>query len=264
MEETDTSFYWEFQDSPEVLLGKFENTSWCRHQSQNWKKMLPAEHQKPAANCTGVVDFKACLGNTVNFCPTNISCQCKNEKPFCRCDFSRVDWREFWYMDPKCSHLWNTLDLILVTVLPAIALVIIVAAIFYCVYYCKSEKARNQTNPPYCEAQHNPAFTVETAGSLGHVYHQSPKDGWVGRIPKAVLRRPDFDDGPAPSQLENYSGTATDKDPVNGPMHPQPLRRPDPTTDYFSNQRPQYEKSGYPSNNLPYADYAEGRQYRRY
>ncbi|XP_075018053.1 uncharacterized protein LOC142087597 [Calonectris borealis] len=204
-------------------------------------------------SCTGVEDFKACLGNTDNFCPTGISCQCKNEKPFCRCDYFRVDWKEYWYMGPKCNHLWNTLDFILVTILPAVGLVIVVVVIFYCVYYSKSEKAGNQTNPLYREAQHNPAFTAETAGNLGHVYQQSPRDVRVGQIPKPVLRRQDFDDVPTPSQLQNYS-----------PMHPQPLRRPDPATDHFSNQRSQYEKFGYPSSNLPYADYAEGRQYQKY
>ncbi|KFV89839.1 hypothetical protein N326_00549, partial [Eurypyga helias] len=76
-------------------------------------------------DCTGVQDFKACLGNAENFCPANISCQCKNEKPFCRCDYFRVDWIEYWYMGPKCNHLWSTLDFILVTILPAVALVII-------------------------------------------------------------------------------------------------------------------------------------------
>ncbi|XP_075291358.1 uncharacterized protein LOC142363087 isoform X3 [Opisthocomus hoazin] len=205
------------------------------------------------ANCTGIEDFEACLGNTDKFCPTNISCQCKNEKPFCRCDYFRVDWKEYWYMGPKCNHLWNTLDFILVTTLPAVALVIVAVVISYCVYYRKSEKAANQTNPRYREAQHNPAFMAEMAGNLGRVYQQSPRDGWVGQIPKAVLTRQDFDDVAAPSRLENYSS-----------RHPQPLRRPDPATDHLSNQRPQYERFGYPSNNLPYAGYAEGRRYREY
>ncbi|KFP92824.1 hypothetical protein N329_11353, partial [Haliaeetus albicilla] len=44
----------------------------------------------------------------------------------CRCDYFRVDWKEYWYMGPKCNHHLNTLDLILVTILPAVALVIIV------------------------------------------------------------------------------------------------------------------------------------------
>jgi len=33
-------------DSPETLLGRLENSSWCKHQSQAWKKMLPAENEK--------------------------------------------------------------------------------------------------------------------------------------------------------------------------------------------------------------------------
>ncbi|XP_009324928.1 PREDICTED: uncharacterized protein LOC103919187 [Pygoscelis adeliae] len=212
-----------------------------------------SEQEALKPNCTAVEDFKACLGNTDNFCPTNISCQCKNEKPFCRCDYFRVDWKEYWYMGPKCNHLWNTLDLILVTILPAVALVIIVVGIFYCVYYCKNEKAGNETHPPYREAQYNPGFSAETAGNVGHVYQESPRDVWVRQIPKVVLRQQDFDDDPTPHQLENYSS-----------MHPQPLRRPDPATDHFSNQRPQNEKLGDPRNNFPYAGYAEGRQYRKY
>lgn len=45
-------------------------------------------------------------------------------------------------------------------------------------------------------------------------------------------------------------------------MHLQPLRRPDVATDYFSNQRHQSERFAYPSADLPYADYAAGRQYQ--
>lgn len=29
-----------------MLLGKFENSLWCKHQSQAWKKMLSAKNQK--------------------------------------------------------------------------------------------------------------------------------------------------------------------------------------------------------------------------
>jgi len=49
---------------------------------------------------------------------------------------------EYWYMGPKCNQLWNTLDLILVTVLPAVALVFLVVVISQCVHYCKGKKAR--------------------------------------------------------------------------------------------------------------------------
>ncbi|XP_013047654.1 uncharacterized protein [Anser cygnoides] len=201
--------------------------------------------QTSEPNCTAVEDFKACLGNTDNFCPTNISCQCKNEKPFCRCDYYREGWQEYWYMGPKCNQLWSTLDLILVTILPAVALVFIVIVIFQCVHCCKSKKAGKQTNSPCREAQHNPAFTHELSGNLGH--QQPPRDAWIGQMPKAVLRRQDFDDFPTSSQSDNYS-----------PVYSQPSRRPD----YVSNQRPQqYDKFGYSGNNTPYA---ERRQYQRY
>ncbi|KFW79553.1 hypothetical protein N305_05425, partial [Manacus vitellinus] len=77
-------------------------------------------------NCSGVEDFEACLGNTTQFCPSHFPCLCKNGEPFCRCDYFRVGWKDYWYMGPKCNHLWNTLDFILVATVPAVTLVIIV------------------------------------------------------------------------------------------------------------------------------------------
>ncbi|XP_025917038.1 uncharacterized protein LOC112963829 [Apteryx rowi] len=201
--------------------------------------------QASEPNCTGVGDFQDCLGNTDNFCPTNISCQCKDEKPFCRCNYFRVGWREYWYMGPKCNQLWNTLDLILVAVLPAVALSFIVGVIFQCVYYCKGRKSRKRRSLPHHESQHNPAYTAELADNLGHASQQLPRDVWVGqntRMPKVQLTRQDFDRHSTPSQLEDYS--------------PTPVRRPDPVRDY--------DRFAYPNNNLPYADYAEERRYPKY
>ncbi|KGL82219.1 hypothetical protein N309_10595, partial [Tinamus guttatus] len=77
-------------------------------------------------NCTGIGDFEDCSGNTDNFCPAGVSCQCKDEQPFCRCNYYRVGWKDYWYMGPKCDQLWSTVDLILVTVLPAVALSFVV------------------------------------------------------------------------------------------------------------------------------------------
>lgn len=59
----------------------------------------------------------------------------------CRCDYFRIGWKEYWYMGPKCNHLWNTLDFILVSTLPAGILIIIVVVIFSVVYCVKTEKA---------------------------------------------------------------------------------------------------------------------------
>ncbi|XP_014810344.1 PREDICTED: uncharacterized protein LOC106895436 [Calidris pugnax] len=217
--------------------------------------LFMASDSLSAPNCTGVKDFRDCLGDPQNFCPVNISCQCKNEKPFCRCDYYRIDWQDYWYMGPKCNHLWNTLDFILVTVIPPVALVIILTIIFFSIYACRSEKPVKQTNAPGLQTpQHNPAFTAEMADNMEHGYPQSPRDVWSGQIPKVVLKKQDFDDVPSPRQLGNYS-----------PMHPQSSGSRDPTTtDYIPNQRPQYDKFGSPSNNVPYAGYAERRQYQQY
>ncbi|KAM9179858.1 uncharacterized protein V3H86_008771 isoform 1-T2 [Mergus octosetaceus] len=148
-------------------------------------------------------------------------------------------------MGPKCNQLWSTVDLILVTILPAVALVFLVIVIFQGVHYFKSKKEGKQTNSPYREAQHNPAFTHELSGNLGH--QQPPRDAWIGQMPKAVLRRQDFDDLPTSSQSDNYSR-----------VYSQQSRRPE----YVSNQRPQqYDRFVYPGNSTHYADM---RQYQRY
>lgn len=207
-------------------------------------------HDNLPANCTEVEDFSDCNGNTSSFCPANVPCQCKNEKPFCRCDYYREGWMEYWYMGPKCNQLWNTLDLILVTVLPAVALVFLVVVISQCVHYCKGKKARKQTNSPYLEVHHNPTFSQEPYSNLGRASQQPPRVEWTGQLPKPVLRRQDFDDFPGPSHLDSSS-----------PRYAQPQRRPD----YLSSQQPQqYDGFVYPGNNRPYAGYAEERQYSRY
>ncbi|XP_025891726.1 uncharacterized protein LOC112944492 [Nothoprocta perdicaria] len=213
--------------------------------------------QASEPNCTGIADFQDCQGNTDNFCPTGISCQCKNEEPFCRCHYYRVGWRDYWYMGPKCNQLWNTLDLILVTVLPAVALSFVVGVICQCIYYCKGRKNTKQANAPHRNARHNPAFTAEPTDNLGYVSQHQPRDGWVGqnmRLPKAQQMKPDFNPYPTPSQLEH-----------NSPM--SPVRRPDPLPlrDYSPTRHPQqYDRYDHPSYNLPYPDYAEERRYPRY
>ncbi|XP_040555525.1 uncharacterized protein LOC422270 [Gallus gallus] len=212
--------------------------------------LLAGDSLSQEPNCTEVEDFSDCNGNTSSFCPANVPCQCKNEKPFCRCDYYREGWMEYWYMGPKCNQLWNTLDLILVTVLPAVALVFLVVVISQCVHYCKGKKARKQTNSPYLEVHHNPTFSQEPYSNLGRASQQPPRVEWTGQLPKPVLRRQDFDDLPGPSHLDSSS-----------PRYAQPQRRPD----YLSSQQPQqYDGFVYPGNNRPYAGYAEERQYSRY
>ncbi|OWK55318.1 hypothetical protein RLOC_00004292 [Lonchura striata] len=205
------------------------------------------------SNCSGVVDFEACLGNTDEFCPKNIPCQCKDGKPFCRCDYYRTGWKEYWYMGPKCNHLWNTLDFILVATLPAVALVVIVVVIFSAVYCLKIKKVGKQPKPPYSGAQQNPAFSTDTAASPGHGHRQPAGDAWVGQIPKVVLKIEDFNDASIPNQRQNYS-----------PMYAQPLRAADPASDYFPQSRARGDEFDYPREGLPYPVYPEARQYQRY
>ncbi|XP_050998432.1 uncharacterized protein LOC127185879 isoform X2 [Acomys russatus] len=94
-------------------------------------------------NCTSVKDFDDCLGNTTDFCPQNIVCACKDEKPFCKCSNFRGQWGDYWYMGGKCEQLWNTLDLILVATLPGIALAVIVGVVIQIAHYCKGKSKKN-------------------------------------------------------------------------------------------------------------------------
>ncbi|XP_063027025.1 uncharacterized protein LOC134425937 [Melospiza melodia melodia] len=213
----------------------------------------PLLGETPPPSCSGVVDFGACLGNTDEFCPENIPCLCKNEEPFCRCNYYRTGWMEYWYMGPKCNHLWNTLDFILVATLPGVTLVIIVVVIFSAVCCLKTKKVGKQPKAPSSGAQQNPAFSTDTAASPGHGHQQPPEDAWVGQIPKVVLKREDFNDASIPNERQDYS-----------PMYDQPLRTAEPASDYFPQSRAQREEFDYPRKDLPYPVYPEARQYRRY
>ncbi|KAM7043314.1 uncharacterized protein M8220_007301 isoform 2-T2 [Acridotheres tristis] len=212
---------------------------------------LLSEASQP--NCTGVEDFGDCLNNTDDFCPTDIPCQCINENPFCRCKYYRIGWKEYWYMGPRCNHLWNTLTFILVATLPAVALVIIVVVIFGTVYCFKMENTRKQPMPPSSGAQQNPAFSSDPAADLEHGHHQPAGDAWVGQIPKVVLKRQDFNDAPMPNQKQNYSH-----------VYDQPLRTADPSSDYFPQSRAQRDEFDFSRKDLPCPVYPEARQYRRY
>ncbi|XP_056664943.1 zinc finger protein 711 isoform X7 [Monodelphis domestica] len=94
-------------------------------------------------NCTSLDDFADCLGDVDGFCPKGIPCACKDEVPFCKCPNFRGQWGNYWYMGAKCDQLWNTLDLILIAVLPGIGLTLIVAVIMQTVHYCQKRSKRN-------------------------------------------------------------------------------------------------------------------------
>ncbi|XP_038603718.1 uncharacterized protein LOC119929615 [Tachyglossus aculeatus] len=114
-------------------------------------------------NCTNVKNLEACDGDTTDFCPKSITCACQDQKPFCQCQNSRGKWGELWYMGTKCEQVWSTLDLVLVTVLPGLALTLIVAVTMQTVYYCRNKKA-HQSRGRNPQEQHNPAYLSDQPG----------------------------------------------------------------------------------------------------
>nr|XP_048273991.1 uncharacterized protein LOC125389476 [Myodes glareolus] len=123
-------------------------------------------------NCTSVKDFEDCRGNTANFCPNNITCACKDEKPFCKCQNFRGQWGEYWYMGDRCEQLWNTVDLILVATLPGIALALIVGVVIQIIHYCKGKPKKNgdqhreERNMPELQPHQNSAYGFDTDRNL--------------------------------------------------------------------------------------------------
>nr|XP_031527414.1 uncharacterized protein LOC116277393 [Vicugna pacos] len=132
------------------------------------------------ANCTSVADFDDCPGNITDFCPEYSVCACKDGKPFCKCPNFRGQWGNYWYMGAKCDQLWNTLDLILVAVLPGISLALIVGVTIQTIYYCKKKSKKNindhreQRSLSGLQAQHNSAHVFNTAMRPSPDQGQSP------------------------------------------------------------------------------------------
>ncbi|XP_040600282.1 uncharacterized protein LOC101830902 [Mesocricetus auratus] len=123
-------------------------------------------------NCISVKDFDNCLGNTTDFCPKDIACACKDEKPFCKCPNFRGQWGDYWYMGDKCEQLWNTVDLILVATLPGIALALIVGVVIQIIHYCKGKSKKNEGHHreertmPELRPYHNSAYGFDTDRNL--------------------------------------------------------------------------------------------------
>ncbi|XP_062039041.1 uncharacterized protein LOC133752668 [Lepus europaeus] len=119
-------------------------------------------------NCTSVTDFDDCPGIITDFCPENIACACKDGKPYCKCPNFRGLLGNYWYMGAKCDQLWNTLDLILVAVLPGIGLALIVGVTIQTIYYCKKKSKKNiddhreQPSSFGLRPQHNSAYAFDT------------------------------------------------------------------------------------------------------
>ncbi|XP_034638543.1 uncharacterized protein LOC117883386 [Trachemys scripta elegans] len=213
--------------------------------------------QASEPSCTDIADFGNCLGNTEGFCPKDIVCGCKGNKPFCKCPYFRGLWGDYWYMGHKCEQLWNTLDLILVTVLPAVALAFLVGVIIQCVYYCKNKSnksvkgARKQARQTKLESQHNPVFVPELGDNSRYVSQQQwAKDDWTTeniKMPKIQLQSQSFGQSQSPGEVEVYSYIPY-----------QPSGRPVPAADSsFSLQSPQRNQFGYQNSHIPNVDYEE-------
>ncbi|XP_053330039.1 protein SSXT-like [Spea bombifrons] len=92
--------------------------------------------------CENVEDFGSCAGDPNNFCPPDIQCVCRDATPYCSCPYYRGPNGNYWYMGEKCDQLWNTLDLILVTVLPAVSLAFVVGVVAQLIHYCKTKPSK--------------------------------------------------------------------------------------------------------------------------
>ncbi|XP_048400736.1 uncharacterized protein zgc:158432 [Stegostoma tigrinum] len=87
-----------------------------------------------SGNCKNIRDYKPCLKNT---CPEYMPCYCKDEKEYCRCTNFKGPLGDYWNLGAKCEQQWNTLDLILIAVIPGVCLFVIFAVCVQCVYSCK-------------------------------------------------------------------------------------------------------------------------------
>uniref|UniRef100_A0A8C8SMZ9 Uncharacterized protein n=1 Tax=Pelusios castaneus TaxID=367368 RepID=A0A8C8SMZ9_9SAUR len=210
--------------------------------------------QASEPNCTGVADFGSCLGNYEGFCPNDVACGCKDNKPFCKCPYYQGRWGDYWYMGHKCKQLWNTLDLILVTVLPAVALAFLVGVIIQCVHCCKKKSnkgARKQARRMENRLHHTPEYIPEMDDDLRYISPQQlAKDDLSAqnvKMPKIQLQSPSFAQSASPSQVGGFSY-----------LSHQPSRKPVPTADSsFSLQSSQRNQFGYQSSHFPDVDYAE-------
>ncbi|XP_069469032.1 uncharacterized protein [Ambystoma mexicanum] len=195
--------------------------------------------QSPEPYCSNIRDFGRCIGTTTNFCPKNVECACKDQKPFCKCPNYRVSWTDYWYMGPKCEQLWSTLDLILVIVFPAVALASMTGVTVQWIYYCKNKPQKRKHASARKEARNemripkiNPAYIPE----------DYTKEAFApSRLPMQRL-------GPEMIGAEHYQVAWTrppqnhSSSPLQQTVFPQVMRKPDPTYNQYS-QNYQHEYS---------------------
>ncbi|XP_053547959.1 uncharacterized protein LOC128639805 [Bombina bombina] len=129
-------------------------------------------------NCENVPDFGKCSGDATNFCPKDISCGCKDGVAFCSCPYYKGPNNDYWYMGEKCDQLWNTFDLVAVTILPAIALAFLVAVTAQLIHFCKTKtkkptkKDRSQKERLTTQSHHNQSYIPDRDMRPLHLQNQ--------------------------------------------------------------------------------------------
>ncbi|KAJ7310290.1 hypothetical protein JRQ81_007191 [Phrynocephalus forsythii] len=207
-------------------------------------------------NCTHVADFADCQGDILNFCPRGVACGCKDQKPFCKCPSYRSTWQDYWYMGPKCDHLWSSLDLILIATLPAVTLASVAIVVMQWINSCRSTpgKGARQWSPFGCgqrpQAKDNRAYVPDSADQARPA--SQPQKG------KAA-------DGAA--QNYNFPKLSLTKQVYERPESPRfgafsylphhPLRGADPAGDVLVRPSPRDAQLGDWGDNIPEADYEE-------
>lgn len=203
-------------------------------------------------NCTHVADFDGCHGDGLNFCPRGIACGCKDQKPFCKCPSYRSAWQDYWYMGPRCDHLWSTLDLILIATVPAVTLAFVVIVIVQCIN-CKSKpgKPARQRSPsgkgPRRQAEDNRAYVPDAARPASQP-QRGKADGGAAqnyKFPRLPVKTQVYEE-PEPPRLGALSYI---------PQHP--LRRAEPMDNVFLSSSPRDSRLAYWDERIPAADYEE-------
>ncbi|XP_072450745.1 uncharacterized protein [Chiloscyllium punctatum] len=110
------------------------NSTPTEQTSETLSSNVDIKDNSTSGNCKNIRDYEPCSKNT---CPDYMPCYCKDKKEYCRCSNFKGPLGDYWNLGPKCKQQWNTLDLILIAVIPGVCLVAIVAVCMQCIYSCE-------------------------------------------------------------------------------------------------------------------------------
>ncbi|XP_043913067.1 uncharacterized protein LOC122789702 [Protopterus annectens] len=220
---------------------------------------LPYGSSANDTNCTGINDFQKCSSVSKDFCPSGISCLCKNQNPFCSCPNYKDGWIDYWYMGSRCEQLWSTIDLILIATLPAIALTMLVAVIMQIVNCCSQPKAPKTTqsqkqtsNQRRKESekneQDNYAFMSEMSQKVPNVSQHAtqvavePSYPYTPRLQSPNLKQPNFQPEQFAAHHNSYSPMPMQQYSNMGPSYNQPSSPVSHYSPHRQSQKPRYER----------------------